>query len=86
MHYQPDRGFQHPVPSEITPKAVYESRRDCLRALALGAAGSALGAWASRDALASTAAPGKLAPLPGARSSVPGAASSGWFAGSGSCS
>ena len=74
MHYQPDRGFQHPVASEITPKAVYETRRDCLRALALGAAGSALGAWAARDALASTAAPGKLAPLPGARSSVPGAA------------
>ena len=73
MHYQPDRGFQHPVASDITPRAVYEARRDCLRAVALGAAGTALGAWAGRDALASTAAPGKLAPLPGGRSSVSGA-------------
>jgi sulfoxide reductase catalytic subunit YedY len=41
--------------------------------VALGSAGLALGAWAARDALAQAARPGKLAPLPGARSAVVGA-------------
>ena len=31
-----------PAPSEITPHALYESRRDWLRGLALGAAGAGL--------------------------------------------
>ncbi|MFM7706250.1 MAG: protein-methionine-sulfoxide reductase catalytic subunit MsrP, partial [Rubrivivax sp.] len=53
--------------------AVYAQRRDWLKTLALGAAGTALGTWAARDALASAGAPGKLAPLPGARSAVAGA-------------
>jgi sulfoxide reductase catalytic subunit YedY len=73
MHFHRDRGFQHPVPSEITPQAVYEGRRDWLKTLALGAAGTALGAWAAREALAQPAAAGKLAALPGAKSAVPGA-------------
>jgi sulfoxide reductase catalytic subunit YedY len=74
MHLHRDRGFQHPAPSEITPSAFYAQRREWLKQLAAGAVGIGLAAWASRDARATTAAPGKLAPLPGARSAVPGAA------------
>ncbi|MDN4588937.1 protein-methionine-sulfoxide reductase catalytic subunit MsrP [Xenophilus aerolatus] len=67
-----DSGFNHPHPSEITPRAVYEGRRDMLRLLAGGAAGAALAGWAGREALAQ-AAPGKLPALKGAKSTVPGA-------------
>jgi len=49
--------------SEITPRAVYEGRRDWLRLMA----GGALAAWAGDAALAQA---GKL---PGTRSAVPGA-------------
>ena len=73
MHLHRDRGFEHPVPSEITPQAVYEGRRAWLKALAVGAAGTTLGAWAARDALAAAASPGSLAPLPGIKSGVAGA-------------
>ncbi len=73
MHHLRDRGFVHPLPSEITPRAAYEGRRDLLKHLAGGAAGAVLAAWAGRDALAQAARPGKLAPLPGVRSTVPGA-------------
>ena len=66
-------GFDHPRSSEITPRTVYEDRRRMMKLLAGGAAGGALAAWAGREALAQTAAPGKLAPLPGAKSSVAGA-------------
>ncbi|MCA0244885.1 MAG: protein-methionine-sulfoxide reductase catalytic subunit MsrP [Proteobacteria bacterium] len=72
MHVTKDRGFIHRVPSEITPRAAYESRRDWLRHAALAAAGSGLAAWAGRDALAQTPAPAGAA-LPGAHSSVAGA-------------
>jgi sulfoxide reductase catalytic subunit YedY len=68
-----DRGFDHAVPSEITPRAVYEQRRAWLKALAAGSAGAALASWAGRKAFAAEARPGKLAPLPGAASAVPGA-------------
>jgi sulfoxide reductase catalytic subunit YedY len=61
-----DRGFVHPMPSEITPQAVFEGRRALLAGL--GAA-AALGA---RHAFAQAAAP-KTAALTGARSSVAGA-------------
>ena len=64
-----DNGFQHPVPSEITPPEVHAQRRDILRLLAGGAAGAALATWAGRDALANVP---KLASLPGSKSSVPG--------------
>ncbi|MBL8307175.1 MAG: protein-methionine-sulfoxide reductase catalytic subunit MsrP [Rubrivivax sp.] len=69
MHLLKDRGFVHPVASEITPKAVYLSRRRVWQGLAAG------GAWAGLPALggAQTARPGKLPPLPGARSSAAGA-------------
>ena len=68
-------GFIHPLSSEITPRADYESRRDLLKLMAGGAAGAALAAFASREALAQTERPNKLAPLPGAKSAVPGAIS-----------
>jgi len=69
-----DNGFIHPVTSEITPQAVYEGRRDLMKLLATGAAGAAMASWASREALAQTEKPGKLAALPGAKSAVSGAA------------
>jgi sulfoxide reductase catalytic subunit YedY len=65
MHLLPDRGFQHPVPSEITPRELALNRRQWLAAA--GAAAVAL------PAAAQTARPGKLAALPGARSAVVGA-------------
>jgi len=68
-------GFIHPLSSEITPREVYEGRRDMLKLMAGGAAGAALAAFASREALAQTERPNKLAPLPGAKSAVPGAMS-----------
>jgi sulfoxide reductase catalytic subunit YedY len=67
-----DRGFIHPVASEITPRAIYESRRAVLQQLAFGGAALALGLPAAAQAPA--AGPGKLAKLPGQRSSVSGAA------------
>jgi sulfoxide reductase catalytic subunit YedY len=70
MHFLKDRGFVHPVPSEITPREVYEDRRRLLKQIA---AGSALAAWAGREAFAQTPPPGRLAALPGGKSAVPGA-------------
>lgn len=69
MHFLKDRGFVHPVPSEITPRAVHAQRRALVQALA--AAGGL--AWAGLPASAQTTRPGKLAPLPGVKSSVAGA-------------
>lgn len=67
-------GFIHPVPSEITPRAVYQNRRELLKWIATGAAGASLAGWAGREAMAQTAAkPGKLAALAGTRSDVAGA-------------
>lgn len=70
-----DNGFTHPLSSEITPRAAYEGRRDLLKLMAGGAAGAALAGFASREAGAQTVRPNKLAPLPGAKSAVPGAIS-----------
>lgn len=68
------RGFDHPLPSEITPQGIYQGRRDLIRLMASGAAGAALASWAGRQALAQTVArPGKLPALAGARSAVAGA-------------
>jgi methionine sulfoxide reductase catalytic subunit len=67
-------GFQHPHSSEITPRAVYEDRRQLLKWMATGAAGAALATWAQREALAQQVQrPGKLAQLAAVRSTVPGA-------------
>lgn len=64
-------GFNHRVPSEITPLAAYQGRRDMLKLLATGAAGATLASWAARDARAMGG--GKLPALAGAKSSVAGA-------------
>jgi len=67
-------GFDHPVPSEITPRAVYQDRRTLLKWMATGAAGAALATWAQREALAQQIAkPGKLPALPAVRSTAAGA-------------
>jgi len=67
-------GFVHPVASDVTPLAVYQSRRDLIRLMATGAAGVALASWAAREALAqSWAAPGQQAALARTRSNVAGA-------------
>jgi methionine sulfoxide reductase catalytic subunit len=70
MHHHPDRGFQHPTPSDITPRDLFLNRRAWLAGLAATGAG-----WAARDARAQSTPPrpGKLAALPGARSAVAGA-------------
>lgn len=69
-----ETGFLHPRSSEITPRGIYEGRRDMLRLLAGGVAGAALATWAGRDAwAAATPRPGKLAALPGGASAVSGA-------------
>jgi sulfoxide reductase catalytic subunit YedY len=67
-------GFQHPVASDITPRAVYEDRRRLLKWMATGVAGAALATWAQREALAQQVQrPGKLAQLAAVRSTAPGA-------------
>ena len=66
-------GFIHPACSEITPRAVYQRRREILKFMAAGAAGPALAAWASREAMAQVQRPGKLATLASAKSTVAGA-------------
>src|SRR3569832_1302815 len=59
----PADGIIHPVPGDITPRHAYEGRRDFIKLMAAGAAGPVLASWASREAFAQTARPGKLAPL-----------------------
>lgn len=67
-------GFDHLIPSEITPQSAYQGRRDMIKLMATGAAGAALAGWAGRQALAQTMQrPGKLAVLPGAKSALAGA-------------
>jgi methionine sulfoxide reductase catalytic subunit len=66
-------GFIHPTSSDITSRAAYENRRELLKLIAAGAAGSVLASWASREALGQVQRPGKLAPLPAVKSNVPGA-------------
>ena len=68
------RGFNHPIPSEITNLSAYKGRRDLMKLMATGAAGAALATWAGREAMAQTVLkPGKLAALPGGKSAVAGA-------------
>ena len=55
-------GIELPFSSETTPRAVFESRRDFIRQIALGSiAGGSLLAMAQRDAFAQTGAHPKLA-------------------------
>ena len=69
MHFIPNRGFQHPHPSEITPRDLALNRRQWLAA----AGATALALPVAGSAVAQAARPGKLTALPGARSAVPGA-------------
>ncbi|MBC3930897.1 protein-methionine-sulfoxide reductase catalytic subunit MsrP [Undibacterium curvum] len=58
-------GLDQPYPSEITPRAVFEERRQFIRQLALGSvAGSALWEMANREAHAQTASAQKLVASP----------------------
>ena len=66
-------GFLHPVPSDITSQAAYQSRRDLMRQLAAGSAGLALAGWGLRDAQAQMARPGQLPALPSVPSKLSGA-------------
>ncbi len=71
MHLLRHHGFDHRQASEITPRAVYEGRRDLLKRLGTGVAGAAIASWAARDAHAQTTTrAGKLAALSGVRSTV----------------
>ncbi len=67
-------GFHHAVASDITDRRVYEGRRDMLKTLAAGMAGTAMASWASRQALAQSstwgARPGKLAAFASGTSKV----------------
>ena len=69
MYLLKDRGFHHPLASEITPRELYQNRRQWLQRAAAGAAGVGLAGWAQREAFAQ----GKLAKLPAVRRTVPGA-------------
>jgi sulfoxide reductase catalytic subunit YedY len=76
MLIKTDQGFEHPTPSDITPREVFEQRRELLKTLAAGAAGTALALWAARDACAQGASPtgpGRLPKLAAQRSTVEGA-------------
>ncbi|MDO9258804.1 MAG: protein-methionine-sulfoxide reductase catalytic subunit MsrP [Polaromonas sp.] len=67
-------GFDHAIPSDITPAGVYQQRRNLIKLMATGAAGATIASWAGRQALAQAVIkPGKLAALPGAKSGVAGA-------------
>lgn len=72
MHPLKDRGYRHPISSEITPRETWQSRRQWLQTAAL--AGTGLVTWAAREALAQPASgPGQLPRLAASRSSVAGA-------------
>ena len=68
-----ESGFVHPVPSDVTPRHLHENRREFMRLLAGGAAGSVLASWASREAFGAVTRPGKLAALQAVPSKVDGA-------------
>jgi sulfoxide reductase catalytic subunit YedY len=58
MHLNDQKQLSH----EVTPKAVFEARRELIKSVAAGAFGLALAPWFSRDALASN--PQKLLATP----------------------
>ncbi len=68
-------GFTCATSSEITDRATYDNRRDILKLMATGAAGGLMTSWASRQAMAQSAAvprPGKLQTLNARLSTVSG--------------
>ena len=68
MHHLKDRGYVHPIASEITPPQVYAQRRRLVQGLAAGAALAALPSLAAQ-----LTGPGRGTTLAGARSAVAGA-------------
>jgi methionine sulfoxide reductase catalytic subunit len=66
-------GFIHPFSSEITSEADYKRRRQLLKLFANGAAGALLASFASREAFAAVAAPGKHKAIASMPSKVAGA-------------
>jgi sulfoxide reductase catalytic subunit YedY len=72
MRYLKDRGFLHRPASEVTPRAVYRQRRQWLQRAVAAAGVAALGGHGARAA-ANPPSPGRLAALPGGRSTVAGA-------------
>jgi len=68
MHLMRHRALPAIV-AEITPREVYEGRREWMRRLAAGALGAGLAAWAARDARAQA----RVAALSAVRSAVAGA-------------
>ena len=70
-------GFNHGVPSEITPRVVFEQRRALLQVLASGAAATGAASWSARNAFAQDGSavirPGKREALSVRRSAVDGA-------------
>ena len=73
MHFINDKGHGPLRGEAITPRGLYTRRREFLGKLAAGSAGALLASWAARDAIAQTAGPGKLRPLPAGKSAVSGA-------------
>ncbi|WP_374426543.1 protein-methionine-sulfoxide reductase catalytic subunit MsrP [Ideonella dechloratans] len=72
MHPLKDRGFQHPVASDITPRDLWQNRRQWMQAAA--AAGMGLAGLSSLNAQAQAlTGPGKLPKLAAGRSGVAGA-------------
>jgi sulfoxide reductase catalytic subunit YedY len=70
MYLRRDRASPRVGASEITPRRVYEDRRELLKLFAAGTLGGALAAWAGREAHAQG---GGLDKLPAAKSNVAGA-------------
>jgi len=62
-----NRGYVHPVPSEITPQSVFQRRRAWLASIA------AMAAWSPSLSRGQPSAAPKTAPLSGPRSTLPGA-------------
>jgi sulfoxide reductase catalytic subunit YedY len=69
MQFIKDRGFAPRRGEMVTPRSVYARRQFLMQA----AAGALATPFASRQAFAQTAGPGKLRPLPGGKSAVSGA-------------
>jgi methionine sulfoxide reductase catalytic subunit len=68
-----NRRFSLPE-QEATPRAIYEQRRQLLRWMAAGSAGTAIAGWSARDAQAQTTGPGRQPRLAATRSTLAGAA------------
>ena len=72
MHFLKDRGFVHPIASDITPQRIYQQRRRLIQGLAAGVA-LGVGPALRVHAQGAGAGPGKRTPLPGAKSALAGA-------------